>query len=168
MVVFMDRKIIILLGIVCVCLLLTCPVSAKEKVKIKISANDGYAIKGGYVDIKLFDSHGRAVSSKGIIHYTITDQQGNYKWEYKPYGKILSIRCDPGTYNVEVKFDGDSKYSSAQKIQDVTISGRSFNAYTYYDNHNWGLNQRVDDYIEDNYWDEEIYDDASTYDGEGP
>ena len=24
-------------------------------------------------------------------------------------------------------------------------------AYTYYDNHNYGLNQKIDDYIEDNY-----------------
>ena len=29
------------------------------------------------------------------------------------------------------------------------------------------FNQKMDDYIEDNYWDEEIYDDPSNYDGEG-
>lgn len=79
------------------------------------------------------------------------------------------MRYDPGTYNVEVKFDGDSHYKPAKSTKIITISqGLSFDAYTYYDNHNWGLNQRIDDYIEDNYWDEEIYDDASTYDGEGP
>ena len=170
----MKRKIIILFGFVCICLLLACPAFAKEKVKIKINADDKYAIDGGFIEIKLFDSHGKAISSKGTIHYKITDQNGNYKWEYKPYGKIIRLKYDRGTYDVEVKFDGDSKYNSAAKTETVTLNGQSssssssFNPYTYYDNHNWGLNQKIDDYIEDNYWDEEIYDDASTYDGEGP
>ncbi len=79
------------------------------------------------------------------------------------------MKYDPGTYNVKVKFDGDSKYKSASKTKDVTVKSirSGFDAYTYYDNHNWGLNQKINDYIEDNYWDEEIYDDAATYDGEG-
>ena len=53
-----------------------------------------------------------------------------------------------------------------KKTKQITVKN-TFNPYTYYDDHNWGLNQVIDDYIEDNYWDEEIYDDAATYDGEG-
>ncbi|MDO5859965.1 hypothetical protein [Methanobrevibacter sp.] len=165
----MNKKIIIILAILCLCFLLASPASAKEKSKVKISADDGFSIFGGYIEIKLVDSHGKDISSKGTIHYKITDENGYYKWAYKPYGKIVRLRYDPGTYNVEVKFDGDSHYKPAKSTKTITISqGLSFDAYTYYDNHNWGLNQRIDDYIEDNYWDEEIYDDASTYDGEGP
>lgn len=168
----MNKKIIVLLAILGVCILLASPVFAKENVKIKINADDKYAINGGYIEIKLFDSHGKPISSKGTIHYTVTDQDGNYKWAYKPYGKIIRLRYDRGTYDVEVKFDGDSRYNSASNSETITLSGHasssSFDPYTYYDNHNWGLNQKIDDYIEDNYWDEEIYDDASTYDGEGP
>ena len=166
----MNRKIIIILAIACVCcVLITSPAFAKEKVNVKIST-DKWLNGKGVILIKLVDSHGREISSSGTIHYTITDSNGHYDWAYKPYNKLTRLKYYPGTYNVEVKFDGDKKYSSASKSQDVTVpaSQSSFDAYNYYDNHNWGLNQKVDDYIEDNYWDEEIYDDASTYDGEGP
>ena len=163
----MDRKIIMLLVFVSVCLLLTAPAFAKENVKVKISSDNGNG-NNGYITIKLVDSHGKAIKSKGIIHYNITDKYGNYKWAYKPYSEIR-LKYDPGMYNVNVKFDGDSHYKTAEKTDIVTVySKNSFNPYTYYDDHHWGLNQEIDDYIEYNYWDEEIYDDASTYDGEGP
>ena len=63
-----------------------------------------------------------------------------------------------------MKFFGDSHYKKAKKTKNIDVKS-NFNAYTYYDNHNWGLNQEIDDYIEYNYWDEEIYDDPYTYDG---
>lgn len=165
----MKKKIIIILAIVGVgMILLTSPAFAKENVKIKIST-DKWLNGKGVIIIKLVDSHGKEIKSKGTIHYTITDSNGNYKWAYKPYNKLLRLKYDPGNYNVKVKFDGDKKYKSASKTQDVTVktTGSSFDAYNYYDEHNWGLNQKIDDYIDYNYWDEEIYDDASTYDGEG-
>lgn len=164
----MDRKIIILLSIIFVCLLLVGPVSAKEKVKIVITADNSYNIYGGYIDIKLVDSHGKAIKSNANIYYKITDSSGKYKWESKAY-RELHLRYYPGTYDVIVEFKGDSKYSSASASKTVTVSGGdSFDPYTYYDDHNWGMDQKTDDYIEDNYWDEEIYDDPFTYDGEGP
>lgn len=165
----MNKKIIIMLAIVGVSLiLLTSPAFAKENVKVKISS-DKWLNGKGVIIIKLVDSHGREISSKGTIHYTITDSNGNYQWAYKAYNKGLRLKYDPGNYNVKVKFDGDKKYKSASKSKDVTVKTTSsgFDAYTYYDNHHWGLNQEIDDYIEYNYWDEEIYDDASNYDGEG-
>ena len=72
-----------------------------------------------------------------------------------------------GKYKVKVEFDGDSKYKSASKTQLILVTSTSFNPYTYYDDHNWGLDQEIDDYFDYNFWDEEIYDDASNYDGEG-
>ena len=166
----MNKKVIIILTIVGVCLiLLTSPAFAKENVNVKIST-DKWMNNKGIILIKLVDSHGKEIKSNGIINYTITDSNGNYKWEYKSYNKGIRIKYDVGDYNVRVKFDGDKKYKSASGSKDVTLTSvsPSFDAYNYYDNHNWGLNQKIDDYIEYNYWDEEIYDDASTYDGEGP
>lgn len=165
----MNRKIIIILAIVCVCFaLLTGPAFAKENVNVKIST-DKWLDGKGVIIIKLVDSHGKEIKSSGKIKYTVTDSKGNYKWESKSYNKGIRVKYDAGNYNVKVKFYGDSKYKSASKSKDVTVKSVSsgFDAYNYYDNHNWGLNQEIDDYIEYNYWDEEIYDDASNYDGEG-
>jgi hypothetical protein len=165
----MNKKIIIILAIAGVCLvLLTGSVCAKENVKVKIST-DKWLNGKGVIIIKLVDKKGREIHSQGTIHYTITDSSGHYDWAYKPYSKLLRLKYAPGSYNVKVKFDGDKKYKSASKTKDVTVKTTSsgFDAYNYYDNHNWGLNQQIDDYIEYNYWDEEIYDDASNYDGEG-
>ena len=165
----MNRKIIIILAIAGLCLLLLSgPAFAKENVKVKISTDKWFDGKG-VILIKLVDSHGREIHSNGKIKYTVTDSNGNYKWESKAYNKGVRVKYDVGSYNVKVKFYGDNHYKSASKSKDVTLRSVSsgFDAYTYYDNHNWGLNQKIDDYIEYNYWDEEIYDDASNYDGEG-
>lgn len=165
----MNKKIIIIFAIAGVCLiLLTGPAFAKENVKVKIST-DKWLNGKGVIIIKLVDSHGKEIRSNGYINYTITDSNGHYEWKYKPYGKLIRAKYYPGKYNVKVKFKGDSKYKSAFKSQNVNVktTGYSFDAYNYYDDHNWGLNQEIDDYIEYNYWDEEIYDDASNYDGEG-
>lgn len=163
----MNRKILILFFLVLCSLLLMSPVVAKEKVKVKISTDNSFNGKA-YITIELVNSHGARIHSKGTIHYCVTDMDGNYKWAYKPYPGKLYLDYPSGKYKVKVKFDGDSKYKKAKKSKTVTVKNKGvFNAYTYYDNHNWGLNQRIDDYIDDNYWDEEIYDDPYTYDGEG-
>lgn len=144
------------------------PTFAKENVKVKIKT-DKWLNNKGVIIIKLVDSHGKEIRSNGKIKYTVTDSNGNYKWEYKSYNKGIRLKYDEGNYNVEVKFDGDNKYKSVSATKYVTVKTISsgFDAYNYYDTHNWGLNQQIDDYIEYNYWDEEIYDDASNYDGEG-
>lgn len=149
-------------------MLLTGPAFAKENVKVKISTDKWFNGKG-VILIKLVDSHGREIRSNGKVNYTITDSYGNYEWVYKVYDKGIRVKHDTGHYNVKVKFDGDKKYKSASKSKDVNLKSVSsgFDAYNYYDDHNWGLDQQIDDYIEYNYWDEEIYDDAATYDGEG-
>lgn len=165
----MNKKIIIILAIVGIgLLLLTSPASAKEKVNIKIST-DKWLNGKGVIIIKLVNKNGHEIKTNGKIKYTITDSNGNYEWKSKSYNNGLRIKYGPGNYNVDVKFYGDSKYKPASKSQDVTVetTRSGFDAYNYYDNHNWGLNQEIDDYIEYNYWDEEIYDDASNYDGEG-
>lgn len=165
----MDKKIIIILAIAGVCvMLLTSPAFAKENVNVKISTYKWLNGKG-VILIKLVDSHGKEISTNGKIKYIITDSNGNYEWKYKTYNKVLRIKYAPGWYNVKVKFYGDKKYLPAVKSQDVNVKTTSsgFDAYNYYDNHQWGLNQQIDDYIEYNYWDEEIYDDPYTYDGEG-
>lgn len=165
----MNKKIIIILFAVGICLiLLTGPAFAKDNVKVKISSDEWLNGKGVII-IKLVDKNGNEIRSSGYVNCTVTDSNGNYVWKYTHYNKGLRIKYDPGTYFVSVKFYGDSRYNSASNSQYVTVKTISsgFDAYNYYDDHNWGLNQQIDDYIEYNYWDEEIYDDASNYDGEG-
>ena len=163
----MNKKIVIFLVIVGICLVLASPAFAKEKVKINITTGDYAIANNGYIVIKLVDSEGNPINTKGTVNYTITDQYGNYKWTVKSYNGEIRVKYPVGKYKVEVKFDGDSKYKSASKTQLVLVTSTSFNPYTYYDDHNWGLDQEIDDYFDYNFWDEEIYDDASNYDGEG-
>ena len=153
----MNKKIIIILAILSVCILVASPVFAKEKVKVKITTDDCFIDNTGYIVIKLVNKDGREIKSNGMVNYTITDKDGNYKWVYKSYNKGILVKCNEGEYKVKVKFFGDSHYKKAKKTKNIDVKS-NFNAYTYYDNHNWGLNQEIDDYIEYNYWDEEIYD----------
>lgn len=155
----MNRKIIIILTILAVCVLIATPVFAKEKVKVKITSDDFVLNNKGYIVIKLVDKKGHEIKSNGMVNYTITDKNGNYKWVYKSYKSGIREKYDLGKYKVKVKFFGDSKYKKAKKTKEITLEN-SFNPYTYYDDHNWGLNQEIDDYIADNYWNEEIYDDV--------
>ena len=145
----MNKKIIIILAIIGICLVLLSPVCAKQKVKVKIST-DEYPL-----------------NNKGIIVIKLVDGKGNYIWKCKSYNGEIREKYDIGKYKVKVVFKGDSHYKKAKKTKSVTLKSSKFNPYTYYDDHNWGLNQEIDDYIEYNYWDEEIYDDPYTYDGEG-
>jgi hypothetical protein len=155
----MNKKIVIILAILAVCILLASPVAAKQKVKVKISTDDCITKNKGYIVIKLLDKNNREIKSNGKIKYTVTDESGHYNWVSKSYGSGIRAKYDVGNYNVKVEFKGDSKYKSAEKSKDITVTN-DFDAYTYYDNHNWGLNQEIDDYIGDNYWNEEIYDDV--------
>ena len=161
----MNKKIIIVF-IILLALLFVSPAFAKEVSKIEISTDEHPFPDKGYIVIKVVDKEGYPVYSKGTIFYNITDSEGNYHWEYKPYDGELRLKYDIGKYNVKVKFKGDSNYKKSVKIKDIIVTG-DFNPYTYYDDHFWGLDQEIDDYIEYNYWDEEIYDAASNYDGEG-
>ncbi|MBQ2831809.1 hypothetical protein [Methanobrevibacter sp.] len=162
----MDKKIIILFLIVGTCFVLAGPAFAKETVKIDITAEDYGIANNGYIVIKLVDSDGNPINTNGKINYTITDEYGNYKWTYKSYNGEIRLKYPDGKYKVEVKFDGTSKYKSARITQFINVKSSVFDPYTYYEDHNWGLDQEMDDYFDYNYWDEEIYDDASNYDGE--
>lgn len=156
----MNKKIVIILAILAVCILLASPVVAKQKVKVKISTDDCAIDNKGYIVIKLVDKKDKEIKSNGMINYTITDKNGNYKWVYKSYNKGIRVKYNVGKYNVKVKFFGDSHYKKAKKTKSITVKN-NFDPYTYYENHNWGLNQEIDDYFDYNYWNEEIYDDPN-------
>jgi hypothetical protein len=156
----MNKKIVIILAIFAVCILLASPVVAKQKVKIKISTDDCVIHNKGYIVIKLVDKKGKEIRSGGMINYTVTDKNGNYKWVYKSYGNGIRVKYDVGKYKVKVKFFGDSHYKKAKKTKSIKVKD-NFDPYTYYENHNWGLNQEVDDYFDYNYWNDEIYDDPN-------
>lgn len=155
----MNKKtIIIILAIVGIFLVLSSPAFAKEKVKVKITTEDYSLNNKGFIVIKLVDSKGKEIHSKGKINYTVTDSDGKYKWTSKSYDGEIRLLYHVGQYKVNVKFYGDSKYKNAVKTKGVTVKTSKFDAYTYYDNHNWGENSKIDEYIFDNYWYEEIYD----------
>ena len=155
----MKRKIIIILAIIGIGIVLLAPVCAKEKVKVKISTDEYPLNNKGIIMIKLVDSKGKPIKSGGKINYTITDKDGNYIWKCKSYKGEIREKYDIGQYKVKVVFKGDSHYKNAKKIKTVTLKSSRINPDIYYDDHNWGLNQEIDDYIGDNYWNEEIYDD---------
>lgn len=163
----MNKNIVIILVIVGICLVLASPAFAKEKVKINITTEDYAIANKGYIVINLVDSNGNPISTKGTINYTITDEYGNYKWTFKSYNGEIRVKYPEGKYKVKVRFNGDGNYRSALTTKFVTVTSSSFDPYTYYEDHNWGLDQEMDDYFDYNFWDEEIYDDASNYDGEG-
>lgn len=155
----MKRKIVIILAILAVCILLASPVIAKQKVKVKITTDDCVVKNKGYIIIKLLDKKGREIKSNGMVNYTVTDKNGNYEWVYKSYNHGIRFKHDVGKYKIKVVFKGDSKYKKAKKTKSIKVKN-NFDPYTYYENHNWGLNQEVDDYFDYNYWNEEIYDDV--------
>ena len=164
----MNKKIIFLLVILGICLLLASPTFAKEKVKVKITTEDHPFSYNGYIVIKLIDSKNRTELAHGRIYYKITDKNGNYFWKKESFHNKVSIKVPNGKYKVKVKYYGDDNHKSAKSTKTVTVdTDGSLNPYTYYENHNYGNNLLYDEYIYDNYWDEEIYDDASNYDGEG-
>ena len=148
------------MAILAVCILLASPVVAKQNVKVKISTDDCVIKNKGYIVIKLVDKNGREIKSNGMVNYTITDKDGYYKWTYKSYNSGIRVKYDVGMYNVNVKFFGDSHYKKAKATKSIIVKN-NFDPYTYYENHNGGLNQEVDDYFDYNYWNEEIYDDPN-------
>ena len=65
-------------------------------------------------------------------------------------------------------FKGNDNYNPATLTKTITVTAGSgsSSAYSYYDSHSYGDSLRMDEYIYDNYWPEEIYDDPHNYDGE--
>lgn len=82
---------------------------------------------------------------------------------------IFFLGTNKGDYVVNVEFKGNNNYnpSSLTKTITVTSGSGSPSIYDYYDHHNYGDSVKMDDYIYDNYWYEDIYDNPSNFDGEG-
>ena len=91
-----KKKIIIILAIIGICLVVASPVFAKEKVKVKVTTED-YVLKNkGYLVIKLVDSKGKDIKTKGTIYYKVTDEFGNYKWVNKSYKGEIRLKYSVG------------------------------------------------------------------------
>lgn len=82
---------------------------------------------------------------------------------------IFFLGTNKGNYVINVEFKGNNNYnpSSLTKTISVTSGSGGNSIYNYYDHNNYGDNVRMDEYIYDNYWYEDIYDDPRTFDGEG-
>jgi len=82
---------------------------------------------------------------------------------------IFFLGSTKGDYVISVEFKGNSNYNPSKLTKTITVTaGKGGNsALDYFENGNYGLNQKKDDYIDDNYWYEEIYDNPFNFDGEG-
>lgn len=83
---------------------------------------------------------------------------------------IFFLGSTKGDYVLHVEFKGNSNYNPCSFTKTISMTSGNNNRgsiYNYYDNHNYGDSLRMDEYIYDNYWDEEIYDNPRNYDGEG-
>ncbi len=77
------------------------------------------------------------------------------------------LGSNKGDYTVHVEFKGNNKYNPSSLTRTISVNGMSGNSmYDYYDHHNYGDSVVMDEYMYDNYWYEEIYDDPRTFDGE--
>ena len=145
-------------------------VSAKEDTHFEIEKDSS-----GYSSIvSLKDSNNNPVPNVKFSS-KITKPNGSVKkLSTKSLNKtgqnIFFLGTNKGNYAIHVEFKGNNNYNPTSLTKTISVTAGSGNAnsiYDYYDHHNYGENVRMDDYIYDNYWYEEIYDDPSTFDGEG-
>ena len=144
-------------------------VSAKEDTHFIIQKDSS----GHSAIISLRDSNNNPVSNVKFS-IKITKPNGSIRnMPSKPLNRtgqnIFFLGTVNGDYVVHVEFKGNSNYNPASLTQGITVNGRGGgnSIYNYYDSHNYGDSLRMDEYIYDNYWYEDIYDDPSTFDGEG-
>lgn len=117
----MDKKIIFLFIILGICLLLTSPTFAKEKVKVKITTEDNPFSYEEYIFIKLIDYENRTEFAHGRIYYKITDENGDYFQKNESFHNKVSIKVPNGKYKVKVKYYGDDNHKSAKATKTVTV-----------------------------------------------
>lgn len=145
-------------------------VSAKEDTHFEIEKDSS-----GYSSIvSLKDSNNNPVPNVKFS-IKITKPNGSVKkLSTKSLNKtgqnIFFLGTNKGNYAIHVEFKGNNNYNPISLTKTISVtagSGNTNSIYDYYDHHNYGENVRMDDYIYDNYWYEEIYDNPSTFDGEG-
>lgn len=144
-------------------------VSAGEDTHFEIEKDSS-----GYSSIvTLKDSHNNPVP-KVKFSIKITKPNGSVrtlptKTLNKTGQNIFFLGSTKGNYLISVEFKGNDKYNPSSLTKTITVtSGSGGNSiYNYYDNHNYGDSVKMDEYIYDNYWYEDIYDDPRTFDGEG-
>ncbi len=144
-------------------------VSAKEDTHFEIEKDSS-----GYSSIvTLKDSNNNPVP-KVKFSIKITKPNGNTRSlsnkKLNSTGQnIFFLGSTKGDYVISVEFKGNSNYNPSKLTKTITVTaGKGGNsALDYFENGNYGLNQKKDDYIDDNYWYEEIYDNPFNFDGEG-
>lgn len=144
-------------------------VSAKEDTHFEIEKDSS-----GYSSIvTLKDSNNNPVP-KVKFSIKITKPNGNTRTlsdkKLNSTGQnIFFLGSTKGDYVISVEFKGNSNYNPSKLTKTITVTaGKGGNsALDYFENGNYGLNQKKDDYIDDNYWYEEIYDNPFNFDGEG-
>lgn len=162
------RKIFLILIVGLAFLMAISAVSAKEDTHFEIEKDSsGYSAV-----VTLKDSNNNPVPK---VKFNIEIKKPNgavRKLPTKTLNKtgqnIFYLGTNNGDYVISVSFKGNSQYNPSSLTKTVTVTaGRGGNSiYDYYDTHNYGDSVRMDDYIYDNYYYEDIYDDPKTFDGE--
>ena len=157
---------ILLISILLVFIFAISAVSAKEATHINLES-DSF---GSCVIVTLKDSNNNPIPSE-FFDINIT-KNGKLIKKFKSQKTNKTGKNEfylgNGEFKVDVIFKGNDKYSPSKTSKSFTIhktDGKSM--YYYYDENNYGDSLDMDEYISDSYWDEDIYDDPSTYDGEG-
>ncbi len=159
------KKILFILLIAILFMLSLSFASAKEDTHIEMEKSTPSAVK-----IMLKDSSGNPVPGEKF-HINITKPNGYTKVvknSFNSKGECeYFLGLSSGQYRVSVIYKGSSKYNPCELADFFSVTGKSTDSTdNYYDHHNYGENSKMDDYIYDNYWPEEIYDDARSRDGE--
>lgn len=128
----MDENRLIIVGVIIVILaviagfMLTSSGSSQEDTKLAI-LTEGAISENGTLDVKLTNIDGVAIRDK-VVHVSVTDDKGNvvYSQDSTTYANgVANIKLNDvkaGTYNVEVTFDGDDKFTQSSVSQKLTIN----------------------------------------------
>ena len=160
------KKIVLILAIVALFLLSMSFVSAKEDTHFDI---DTQSYQYG-VTFTLLDSNNNPIPHK---HYNIEITKPNGAVRHLK-NKVLDSKGQAqyflgtnGDFIVTIEFRGNDQYNPTRISKLIKISKNGgASMYDYYTTHNYGDSVTMDDYMDYNFWSDEIYDDASSYDGE--
>lgn len=157
--------------VLCLCFILVLvigmsSVNARENTRIDLKIDSfGYC-----VIVTLLDSSNNTIANEHF-DLNITKESGHVRQFHNQ--KLNKTGQDEfylgnGEFKVDAKFEGNEKYSPSNVSRNFSIHKSDGNSiYDYYQYHDYGESVKMDDYMYDNFWYEEIYDDPYTFDGEG-
>lgn len=129
----MDENKLIIIGVIIVILaviagfmLTSSSDDSQGDTKLDI-LTQGAISENGTIDVKLTNIDGVAIRDK-VVHVSVTDDKGNvvFSEDVTTYANgVANVKLNDvkaGTYNIEVTFDGDDKFTSSSVSEKLTIN----------------------------------------------